>query len=255
MSGFAANLVKKRENAFDLHRRSRPGVGRAKLCFDKLPSIRSFSSSLTDGSIIRTGFDVGRPAGSNFDRTGTRHASGLDEAAPKARRLRAWQNGGMAVRGPRMTSNLSKALCVVGLSTALTAAASRSAALAQGGEREIAVGAIVPSSGPFAEWGRTNTVTLQMLEKQVNDAGGDQRRQAEDLDLRRRHAPGAGDQRAAQARRRRQGARGRGSPDQQRGGGDVSGRQRDEGRLDVAGFLEARRRQGQPALGVPQHDR
>jgi branched-chain amino acid transport system substrate-binding protein len=38
--------------------------------------------------------------------------------------------------------------------------------------REITLGAIVPSSGPFAEWGRTNTVTLKMLEKQVNDAGG-----------------------------------------------------------------------------------
>ena len=38
--------------------------------------------------------------------------------------------------------------------------------------REIRIGAIVPSSGPFAEWGRTNTVTLRMLEKQVNDAGG-----------------------------------------------------------------------------------
>jgi branched-chain amino acid transport system substrate-binding protein len=38
--------------------------------------------------------------------------------------------------------------------------------------REIAIGAIVPSSGPFAEWGRTNTVALKMLEKQVNDAGG-----------------------------------------------------------------------------------
>src|SRR6266487_3884113 len=38
--------------------------------------------------------------------------------------------------------------------------------------REVVLGAIVPSSGPFAEWGRTNTVTLQMLEKQVNDAGG-----------------------------------------------------------------------------------
>jgi branched-chain amino acid transport system substrate-binding protein len=34
------------------------------------------------------------------------------------------------------------------------------------------LGAIVPSSGPFAEWGRTNTVTLQMLEKQVNSTGG-----------------------------------------------------------------------------------
>src|SRR6266436_4159507 len=38
--------------------------------------------------------------------------------------------------------------------------------------REIAIGAIVPSSGPFAEWGRSNTVTLKMLEKQTNDAGG-----------------------------------------------------------------------------------
>lgn len=38
--------------------------------------------------------------------------------------------------------------------------------------RELVLGAIVPSSGPFAEWGRANTVTLKMLEKQVNDAGG-----------------------------------------------------------------------------------
>jgi branched-chain amino acid transport system substrate-binding protein len=38
--------------------------------------------------------------------------------------------------------------------------------------REVVLGAIVPSSGPFAEWGRTNTVTLKMLEKQVNDGGG-----------------------------------------------------------------------------------
>lgn len=38
--------------------------------------------------------------------------------------------------------------------------------------REVVLGAIVPSSGHFAEWGRTNTVTLKMLEKQVNDAGG-----------------------------------------------------------------------------------
>jgi branched-chain amino acid transport system substrate-binding protein len=37
---------------------------------------------------------------------------------------------------------------------------------------EIVLGAIVPSSGPFAEWGRANTATLEMLEKQVNDGGG-----------------------------------------------------------------------------------
>jgi branched-chain amino acid transport system substrate-binding protein len=43
---------------------------------------------------------------------------------------------------------------------------------AQQADREIVLGAIVPSSGPFAEWGRTNTVTLQMLEKRVNSTGG-----------------------------------------------------------------------------------
>ena len=39
-------------------------------------------------------------------------------------------------------------------------------------QNQISIGAIVPSSGPFAEWGRSNTVTLKMLEKHVNDAGG-----------------------------------------------------------------------------------
>ena len=39
-------------------------------------------------------------------------------------------------------------------------------------EDQITVGAIVPSSGPFAEWGRANTTTLNLLEKQVNEAGG-----------------------------------------------------------------------------------
>jgi branched-chain amino acid transport system substrate-binding protein len=43
---------------------------------------------------------------------------------------------------------------------------------AQNANREIILGAIVPSSGPFAEWGRANTATLQMVEKQVNAAGG-----------------------------------------------------------------------------------
>ena len=38
--------------------------------------------------------------------------------------------------------------------------------------REIAIGAIVPSSGPFAEWGRSNTVTLKMFEQEINKAGG-----------------------------------------------------------------------------------
>lgn len=36
----------------------------------------------------------------------------------------------------------------------------------------VKIGAIVPSSGPFAEWGKGNTVTLKMLQQQVNAAGG-----------------------------------------------------------------------------------
>ena len=64
-------------------------------------------------------------------------------------------------------------------STALSFGAALVAAAALGPQHaaaqakpEIVIGAIVPSSGPFAEWGRTNTVALKMLEKQVNDAGG-----------------------------------------------------------------------------------
>ncbi len=59
------------------------------------------------------------------------------------------------------------------LAAALAAAAlfASEAAFAQA-KPDIVIGAVVPSSGPFAEWGRTNTVTLKMLEKQVNDAGG-----------------------------------------------------------------------------------
>ena len=68
-----------------------------------------------------------------------------------------------------MTSHWSKALWAAGLSAALTVGA---ALPARAQTAEIALGAIVPSSGPFAEWGRANTVTLQMLEKQVNDGGG-----------------------------------------------------------------------------------
>src|SRR5947208_5038937 len=69
-----------------------------------------------------------------------------------------------------MKSNVIKAACIAGLSTALTATAGPS--FAQQAGREIVLGAIVPSSGPFAEWGRANTVTLQMLEKQINGSGG-----------------------------------------------------------------------------------
>jgi branched-chain amino acid transport system substrate-binding protein len=68
-----------------------------------------------------------------------------------------------------MTSHWSKALWAAGLGAALAAGAGLPA---RAQTAEIALGAIVPSSGPFAEWGRANTVTLQLLEKQVNDDGG-----------------------------------------------------------------------------------
>ena len=68
-----------------------------------------------------------------------------------------------------MTSGLMRVLLAAGLTAALSGAIATAPAYAAD---EIVLGAIVPSSGPFAEWGRTNTATLQMLEKQVNDAGG-----------------------------------------------------------------------------------
>src|SRR5579872_7186889 len=69
-----------------------------------------------------------------------------------------------------MTSRLIRMLCAAGLTAALPGMIAGTPVHAAGAE--IVLGAIVPSSGPFAEWGRTNTATLQMLEKQVNDAGG-----------------------------------------------------------------------------------
>ena len=70
-----------------------------------------------------------------------------------------------------MTSKWVRACyAAAALGTVLSAAGG--AVYAQQGGREIVLGAVVPSSGPFAEWGRANTTTLQMLEKQVNAAGG-----------------------------------------------------------------------------------
>jgi branched-chain amino acid transport system substrate-binding protein len=75
-----------------------------------------------------------------------------------------------------MRSNVTRWLDAAALSSAIAAAAMCAIGTPGSAQelkgREVVLGAIVPSSGPFAEWGRTNTVTLQMLEKQVNDAGG-----------------------------------------------------------------------------------
>jgi branched-chain amino acid transport system substrate-binding protein len=70
-----------------------------------------------------------------------------------------------------MKLGLSTALWVAGVGAVLTAAVA-GPGFSQQADREIVLGAIVPSSGPFAEWGRANTVTLQMLERQVNGGGG-----------------------------------------------------------------------------------
>ena len=66
----------------------------------------------------------------------------------------------------------ARPLKMLGLGLMLGAGAAALPAHDASAQNEISIGAIVPSSGPFAEWGRTNTVTLKMLEKQINDAGG-----------------------------------------------------------------------------------
>lgn len=74
-----------------------------------------------------------------------------------------------------MRRNLSRWISVMGAVAVTALGTSAQAAgdvqVAQAGQ-EVRIGAIVPSSGPFAEWGRTNTVALKMLEDQVNAAGG-----------------------------------------------------------------------------------
>src|SRR5882724_6645327 len=70
-----------------------------------------------------------------------------------------------------MTADLTRAFYLAGLAAALMAGYSDTGFAQQAG-REIVLGAVVPSSGPFAEWGRANTTTLQMLEKQINGSGG-----------------------------------------------------------------------------------
>jgi len=68
----------------------------------------------------------------------------------------------------RIKSNLPHILGIL----AVAAVSALPAGSAQAQTREIHLGAVVPSSGPFAEWGRSNTVALKLLEQQTNDAGG-----------------------------------------------------------------------------------
>src|SRR5438552_12023863 len=71
---------------------------------------------------------------------------------------------------PARTRRIAAAISGLLLSATLPVAATTAAENLAG--RDIRIGTIVPSSGPFAEWGRTNTVTLKMLEQQINAADG-----------------------------------------------------------------------------------
>ncbi len=69
-----------------------------------------------------------------------------------------------------MFTNLTNRIVLAALAIACcNPAAAQSGRLAG---LEVRIGAVVPSSGPFAEWGRSNTATLKMLEDEVNAAGG-----------------------------------------------------------------------------------
>lgn len=69
-----------------------------------------------------------------------------------------------------MFTNLTSRIVLAALAIAFcNPAAAQSGRLAG---LEVRIGAVVPSSGPFAEWGRSNTATLKMLEDEVNAAGG-----------------------------------------------------------------------------------
>lgn len=71
-----------------------------------------------------------------------------------------------------MTTGLGRiAVAVAAAVTGALAVASATQAQDLKG-KELKLGAVVPSSGPFAEWGRTNTVALKMLEDDINKAGG-----------------------------------------------------------------------------------
>lgn len=71
-----------------------------------------------------------------------------------------------------MPVGVAAGLFGLGLAAVLAAGPDSAAAAGRLSGQEIRIGAIVPSSGPFAEWGKANTVTLQMLERDVNKAGG-----------------------------------------------------------------------------------
>lgn len=64
------------------------------------------------------------------------------------------------------------ALTIAGLMSACSGGSGGSDGSGGAGSDVVKLGAIVPSSGPFSEWGEGNTVALKMLEKQVNEDGG-----------------------------------------------------------------------------------
>lgn len=61
---------------------------------------------------------------------------------------------------------------VVGLCAAFSLSTLGGAGAAGPLTGEVRLGALVPSSGPFAEWGKSNTIALQMVQDDINAAGG-----------------------------------------------------------------------------------
>ncbi|MDP8958159.1 MAG: ABC transporter substrate-binding protein [Actinomycetota bacterium] len=79
-------------------------------------------------------------------------------------------------------SNPKRALLALVAVLALAAAGCAEGGTAGGGEaggEPIRLGAVVPSTGPVAEWGKGNTAILEMLEEEVNAEGGIGGRQLE----------------------------------------------------------------------------
>lgn len=73
------------------------------------------------------------------------------------------------------SSRRTRSLLTVGLAIAAVSAATACSAPGSGTGKQgdtIKIGAILPVTGPVAEWGESNTAVLKMLEKEVNADGG-----------------------------------------------------------------------------------
>ncbi len=84
--------------------------------------------------------------------------------------MRIPNEGGLEMK--RRLSYWAAAISATALMAGTTSSWAASDVQSAAAPPEIEIGAIVPSSGPFAEWGKANTITLKMLEDKVNAVGG-----------------------------------------------------------------------------------